>query len=221
MTANTPTTKPTLVAEPAPHRANGDGRTGHVLAAALVLMALVAGLNFTFSAAVMPNLAGVDDRTYVVTMQRFNPNPVFPLTFTLALVLTVLAVVLLRRHGPAVRWAVAGLVLYGIVLAVTGVIHFPLNADLDTAVDTLGTVDLADVRDQHEGLWAAGNLVRTVFCTAAVATLAWALFLYGRSTPERTSGTSAGVSTWAPPATTFAVASFPSAEAGTQDRSVR
>jgi hypothetical protein len=66
------------VAEPvrsARHRVNGDGRTGLVLGAALVAMALVAGLIYTFSVAVMPNLAGADDRTFVVTMQRFNENP--------------------------------------------------------------------------------------------------------------------------------------------------
>ena len=52
-------------------------------------MALVTGLIYTFSVAVMPNLAGADDRTFVATMQRFNENPVFQLTFTGALVLTV------------------------------------------------------------------------------------------------------------------------------------
>ena len=112
------------VAEPvrsARHRVDGDGRTGLVLGAALVAMALVAGLIYTFSVAVMPNLAGADDRTFVATMQRFNENPVFQLSFTGALVLTALAAVLQRRHGPdvAVRWTVAALVLYGIVLAVT------------------------------------------------------------------------------------------------------
>jgi hypothetical protein len=63
------------VAEPvrsARHRVDGDGRTGLVLVAALVAMALVAGLIYTFSVAVMPNLVAADDRTLVVTMQRFN-----------------------------------------------------------------------------------------------------------------------------------------------------
>ena len=138
MTENTPTTKPTLVAEPvrsARHRVDGDGWTGFVLGAALVAMALVAGLIYTFSVAVMPNLADADDRTFVATMQRFNENPVFQLSFTGALVLTALAAVLLRRHGPgvAVRWTVAALVLYGIVVAVTFGLHIPLNDDIDGA----------------------------------------------------------------------------------------
>ena len=120
------------MAEPvrsARHRVDGDGWTGLVLGAALVAMTLVAGLIYTFSVAVMPNLADADDRTFVATMQRFNDNPVFQLSFTAALVLTALAVVLQRRHGPgvAVRWTVAALVLYGIVLAVTFGLHIPLN----------------------------------------------------------------------------------------------
>ena len=117
------------------HRVDGDGWTGLVLGAALVAMTLVAGLCYTFSVAVMPNLADADDRTFVATMQRFNDNPVFPVTFTAALVLTVLAVVLQRRHGPgiAARWTVAALVLYAIVLAVTFGLHIPLNNDIDQA----------------------------------------------------------------------------------------
>ena len=62
-----------LVAEPvrsARHHVDGDGPTGLVLGAALVAMALVAGLCYTFSVAVMPNLAGADDRTFVATMQH-------------------------------------------------------------------------------------------------------------------------------------------------------
>ena len=93
------------------HRRDGDGPTGSVLGAALVAMTLVTGLCYTFTAAVMPNLADADDRTFVATMQRFNDNPAFQITFTAALVLTALAVVLQRRHrpgsplaGPLPRW---------------------------------------------------------------------------------------------------------------------
>ena len=59
-------------------RIDGDGWTGPVLVAALVAMALVTGLNYTFSVAVMPNLAGADDGTFVATMQRFNDEPGVP-----------------------------------------------------------------------------------------------------------------------------------------------
>jgi uncharacterized membrane protein len=170
------------------------GRTGLVLGAALVAMALVAGLIYSFSVGVMPNLAGADDRTFVVTMQRFNENPAFFLSFAGALVLTALAAVLQRRHGPAVatRWTVAALVLYGIVFAVTLGINVPLNDELDRAGGPDRITDLAHVRNQFEGPWVAANIVRTLLSTAAVAALARALFLHGRSTADRKAGASAG-----------------------------
>jgi uncharacterized membrane protein len=167
-------------------RTEGDGWTGLVLGAALVAMTLVAGLSFTFAAAVMPNLADADDQTFVAITQRFNENPVFPLTFTAAPVLIALAAVLHRRQGRGVaaRWTIAALVLCGIVLAITGAIHIPLNMDIDR-VDSDRIADLAHARDDFEGPWVAWNIVRTLFATATVAALARALFLHGRSTADR------------------------------------
>jgi uncharacterized membrane protein len=157
-----------------------------VLGTALLAMTLVAGLIYAFSVAVMPNLAGADDRTFVATMQRFNENPVFALTLTGALVLVAVAAVLQRRHGPAVamRWTVAALVLYGVVLAVTFGINIPLNNDIDQAGDPGRIADLAHVRNQFEAPWVAANIVRTVLSTAAVGALARALLLHGRATRE-------------------------------------
>jgi uncharacterized membrane protein len=202
-----------------PHRVDGDGWTGHVLVAAMVALALVTGLIYTFSVAVMPALADADDRTFVATMQRFNDNPVFQLTFTVALVLTALAAVLLRRHGPgvAVRWTVAALVLYGIVVAVTFGIHIPLNDDIDQA----NLARVADVRDDVEDPWVAWNIVRTVLSTAAVAALARALIQHGRSTADRTAGASADGPSGAPSISTFPAASSPSAGPSPRGRSVR
>ena len=192
------------VAEPVrstPHRVDGDGWAGLVLGAALVAMALVAGLCYTFSVAVMPNLADADDRTFVATMQRFNDNPVFQISFTVALALTVLAAVLQRRHSPgmAARWTVAALVLYAIVLAVTFGVHIPLNNDIDQA-DPDRITGLARVRDDFEGPWVIWNIPRTLLTTAAVAALARALFLHGRGTTDRTAPATVGAQSWPPPA---------------------
>lgn len=203
MTENTATMKPTLLAEPvrsARRGVDGGGWTGLVLVAALVAMTLVAGLIFTFSVAVMPNLAGTDDRTFAVIMQRFNQNPVFPLTFTGALVLTALAAALRRRHGPeaATRWTIAALVLYGLVVAVTAAIHIPLNGQFDqTNPDRVA--ELADVRNDTEGPWVAWNVVRTLLSTSAVAALARALLLHGCSTADSKAGAGASPLAWPPP----------------------
>lgn len=157
----------------------GHGRTWLVLGATLLALVLVTGLNFTFSVAVIPNLAGADDRTFVTTLQRYNDNPVFPLTYTVALVLVLLAPLMLRRHGPraAVRWTVAALVLYVIVFALTMAVNVPLNEEIDRVVDLGDAAGLADVRDRVEGTWAAANAVRTVLSVAAAGALTRALVL--------------------------------------------
>ena len=161
-----------------------DRWTEAALGAALVAMVLVTGLIFTFSAAVMPNLAGADDRTFVATMQRYNENPVFPITFTVALVVTAVAAVLQRRHGArvAARWTAVALVLFAIVVAVTAGLHIPLNEEIDQVGNPDRATDLADVRNRVEGPWVAGNIVRTLLSTAAVAALGRAIFLHGRAT---------------------------------------
>jgi uncharacterized membrane protein len=166
----------------AAHGSAGQWWTRLVLGATLVVVALVAGLNFTFAVAVMPNLAGVDDHTFVMIMQRFNENPVFPISFTAALPLTVLAAVLQRWLAPgiATRWVVAALVLYGLVLAVTGGVHLPLNEQISQAGNPGQIADLAHLRNQIEGPWVTWNVVRTLLCVASVAALARALLLQGR-----------------------------------------
>ena len=183
----------TSVAPAARHDSAGHGWSGLVLGATLVAIALVAGLNFTFAVAVMPNLAGVDDHTFVTITQRFNENPVFPLSFTVALLLVVLATVLQAClvRGPAVRWVMAALVLYGVVLAITGGFHIPLNEQINQVGDPGQVADLSRVRNEFEAPWVVGNVVRTLFCIAAVAALARAHLLHGRQHNRRDSSRSA------------------------------
>jgi uncharacterized membrane protein len=183
------------VAEPARstgHPVRGARWAGLVLGAALLAISLVNALNYTFAVAVMPNLAGADDRTFVASMQRYNDNPVFALTYTVALVLIALAPVLQQRHSSrlALRWTIAALVLYVVVFAMTMGINVPLNYEIDQAGDPDRIADLAAVRDQFEIPWVVSNIVRTVLSTAAIAALAWAIFLHGRGTADRKQATS-------------------------------
>jgi uncharacterized membrane protein len=204
-------------------RVGGDGWTGHVLVAAMVALALVTGLNYTFSVAVMPALADADDNTFVEITQRFNDNPVFQLTYFVALALMVVAPLVQRRRGSgvALRWTVAALVLYGVVVAVTLGIHVPLNDDIDQVSTSDGVASLAKARDDFEDPWVAWHVVRTVLSTAAVAALARALLWHGRGTTDRTAGASAGGPSSAPPTTAFPAASPPPAGPNPRGRSIR
>jgi uncharacterized membrane protein len=157
----------------------GRGWIGVALWTTLLALVLVAGLNFTFAAAVMPNLAGADDQTFVTTLQRYNDNAVFPVSYTIALVLAVVVPLVLRRRGPApaVRWSVVALVLYVVVFVMTMAINVPLNNEIDAVRDLSDAAALADVRERFETTWVAANAVRTVLSIVAAGALVRALQL--------------------------------------------
>ena len=150
-----------------------------VLAISLVLNALMAGLYFGFTTAVMPALARSGARTYVTSMQRINEsilNPVFLTTFMGSLVVPAVAVILhLGDDGrDRLPWIVAGTVLYGVTILTTGAVNVPLNNQLMAAGDVTDETAPA-VRDAFHRRWNRFNNARTVLCTAAVIALTIAI----------------------------------------------
>lgn len=145
---------------------------GVALGLATVGFGLMAGLFYAFACAVMPALRGADDRTFVDVMQRINVsilNPWFLVVFVGVLLPAVAAVAL---HVPAggrgaLPWAVAGLVLYVVLLVITGRVNVPLNNRLAAA----GEHDPGAVRAAFEAIWVRWNLVRAVTATAAFGCL--------------------------------------------------
>jgi uncharacterized membrane protein len=161
------------------------------LIAATVTTGFMAGLFYAFAIAVMPGLARTGDRTFVEAMQRINVailNGWFAVAFGGALVFTALAGVLHLGGDarPVLPWIAAALLLYVAVLLITFGINVPLNDALDGAGDPDRISDitrLAAVRERFEARWVRWNAARAVACTAALACLAWALVLHGRSVP--------------------------------------
>lgn len=150
-----------------------------VLIVGVVLNALIAGLYFAFTTAVMPGLARTDDRTYVVAMQRINAailNPRFLAVFLGALVLPVAAVLMHLGDGSRERlpWIIAGAVLYGVTLIITGGFNVPLNNRLAAAASVTDQ-SAADIRAAFHGRWTRLNMARMLLCLAAVTVLAVAL----------------------------------------------
>lgn len=146
-----------------------------VLAVGLVLNALMAGLYFGFSTAVMPALARTEDRIYVTSMQRIDEsilNPRFLTTFMGALVVPIVAVLLhLGDDGrDRLPWIVAGAVLYGSTIVITGAVNIPLNQQIRAAGDVTDSSAPA-VRVAFHDRWTRFNTARTVLCTAAVVAL--------------------------------------------------
>ncbi|MTE19551.1 DUF1772 domain-containing protein [Streptomyces sp. TRM43335] len=149
----------------------------------------MAGLFAGFAYAVMPGLGRGDDRTFATAMRQINRailNGRFLTCFMGTPVVLGLAVVLLwtgddRSALPA---AVAGLVLYLVVFAVTAAVNVPLNERLDAAdaADAADATADTAARQRFERPWVRWNTVRAVASTAALACLAWALVLHGRGT---------------------------------------
>ncbi|MCT2581955.1 anthrone oxygenase family protein [Actinophytocola gossypii] len=157
--------------------------TGLVHGTATVTVGLIAGTFFDWSVSIMPALATSDDRTYVTVMQEtirvMNRGPLFVGTFIGAFVFTGAALVLQRRMGAraAVRWILAGLLLYLATLLITFGIHFPLNDTLDRAGDPDTIADLAALRAETEQAWVNAHTVRTIATALATACLCRSLWV--------------------------------------------
>lgn len=157
-----------------------------VLGATLVTTGLVAGVYFCFAVAIMPGLAHVDDRTFIDFLQQVNKrieNPVFFSCFFGAPILGVISIVQTRRLGTAEagRWIIAGVALAFVGMLITMGGNIPLNNKIDDAGDPAKVADPAKLREDVENTWIAWNMARTLFATAALATLTRAVHLFARA----------------------------------------
>jgi uncharacterized membrane protein len=157
------------------------------LLGATITMGLVSGVFVLYAHTIMPGLKETDDRTFVTAFQSIDRaiiNPWFMAGGFLGALLFTLAAAIAHLGRGALPWVVAALVLYVIAFVITIVVNVPLNDAIKAAGDPDRIRDLAAVRDRfNEARWAGWNLVRAVTSTAAFGCLAWALVLYGRSTP--------------------------------------
>ncbi|MFC4329911.1 DUF1772 domain-containing protein [Streptomyces andamanensis] len=154
------------------------GATAGVLGTAAVATGLLAGVYYVFACAVMPALARSDDRTYVEVVRDVNDviqNPLFFLAFLGAPLLTGLSAWRLRGTRPPRPWVWAALAAHVLAFAVTAACNVPLNDALARATAP------GAARAHFENPWVAWNAVRTVLVTLALACLARALLLHGRT----------------------------------------
>lgn len=152
------------------------------LVAATIMTGLTAGVLFAFACSVMPGLGGTDDRIFVAAFQAMDRaiiNPLFLIVFVGSPAFCALAVVL--NLGTDQRsllwWAAAALVLSLLTVAITRVVHLPLNAAIQAAENPDQISDLAAVRQRFESTWVRWNIIRTATSTAALGCLTVALAL--------------------------------------------
>jgi uncharacterized membrane protein len=154
---------------------------------ATITMGLVTGTFALFAHTIMPGLRNTDDHTFVAAFQSIDRaivNPWFMSTaFVGALLFTAAALLTNLGHAALPLVAVA-LGLYLIAFVITVAVNVPLNDGIKAAGNPDRIHDLESVRQRfHEARWAAWNLFRVATSVGAFGCLAWALVLYGRSTP--------------------------------------
>jgi uncharacterized membrane protein len=157
--------------------AHGIQLSSTVLAAAVLVMGLMAGVFGLWAHTIMPGLRHTDDRTFVGAFQSLDRaiiNPWFMAAFFGALVLTGLAAVLHLSGDKrnVLPWIGTAFVLYLVAVVITLAVNVPLNDAIKAAGDPARIGDLAAVRRHFdEARWSAWNLVRTLTSTAAFGCL--------------------------------------------------
>jgi uncharacterized membrane protein len=153
--------------------------------AAALGSALMAGLYFAFSIAVMGALGRIATASGMAAMQSINVvilNPWFLLAFAgTAAVCAVLAVMALLRWsepGAALLIIACALHLIGNI-AVTMVFNVPLNNAL-AAADPASAGGAA-LWSRYLSTWTAWNHVRTLSCLASLALLIGAIYVQGKA----------------------------------------
>ncbi|SDT37882.1 anthrone oxygenase family protein [Microlunatus soli] len=172
------------------------GTNGSIGTAILIIATLTTGLTagvFTdWSNTIMPGLADVDDRTFVLAFRSLDAsinNPFFlGVEFSGALLFTVAAGALQVRTGrrTALPWILAALVAYLTAIMITFAVNEPLNTRLRTIDEPAASADFAALRAElNAARWAAWNTARAVTATIAFGCLLVALSVRRRSRADR------------------------------------
>jgi uncharacterized membrane protein len=157
------------------------------LLGATITMGLVTGTFALYAHTIMPGLRSTDDHTFVTAFQSMDRaiiNPWFMSTAFVGALLFAAAAMVTNLGRAALPWVAVALGLYLIAFVITVAVNVPLNDTIKAAGNPDRIHDLQGVRERFdEARWAAWNLVRVVTSVGAFGCLAWALVLYGRSTP--------------------------------------
>lgn len=146
---------------------------------ALMLVALMAGLFFSFSIAVTTGLKKLDDKSYLQAMQKINKailNPLFLLCFTGAPLLLIGTTVIrfFEDHFLFMWMLVISLVYIGGVFMVTMLCNVPLNNYLgQQEIEKLDPEAAKAIRTRFEQPWNRYNHIRTLFSTLACGMMSY------------------------------------------------
>ncbi|MNE12103.1 hypothetical protein D3C80_1048840 [compost metagenome] len=150
--------------------------------------ALSAGVFFAWSCSVIPGLAQMADREYILAMQSFNKailNPVFFAVFMGALVLLPVSTFMNYTNPTNLRFwlLLAATIVYAVgVFGVTAFGNVPLNESLAAFnLSAASASDIAAARINFEGPWVNLHTIRTVAAVVVVVLLVTACLSTDRS----------------------------------------
>jgi uncharacterized membrane protein len=151
-----------------------------VLVGATLLVALTAGLLFSFAIITMPGLKNLNDGEFIRAFQEMdgiiqNNHPLFMLVWMGSVLLLIAAAIIGFMHldGLPRNFLLAATVLYIIgVQAPTIVFNIPRNNNIQAVnVETSNATALQQARMEFEDVWNRSNQFRTVMSIAVTAIL--------------------------------------------------
>ena len=156
------------------------------LVLAILLCALVSGLLFGFAVVVMPGVAKLSDKDFLLSFKHMdgiiqNNQPLFMLVWV-GSILSVLASMILGTmdlsgQEAVLLWLGCGWYLLGVQLP-TIVCNIPLNNTIQgLEIDKLNQSELTNSRINFEAKWNRWNKIRTANGIIAVSVFLWLLFL--------------------------------------------
>ena len=150
------------------------------LVVATLLCSLVAGFLFAFAVVVMPGIGRLDSSAFLRTYQEVDGiiqrgQPLFGLVWlgSVVAILVAAALGVARLDGlDRLLLLVATIIyLFGVQLP-TFSVNVPLNNEVkELVIDELDDQAQLSARERFEARWNRWNAIRTVFATAASATL--------------------------------------------------
>ena len=152
-----------------------------VIVIAIALNALVAGLFFAFSVAVLPGLRDLDNRSFVTVFRGINramQKPVFLAVLFAAPIAAVAAAAIALIQGTelSATMIVVGALLSAATFMFTSSRNVPLNNMLER-LPAKTESDARTARSRFEPLWSRWNAVRSLTGTASVVLLSLSLVL--------------------------------------------
>ena len=156
------------------------------LVLAILLCTLVSGLLFGFAVVVMPGVAKLSDRDFLLAFKHMdgiiqNNQPLFMLVWVGSILSVLVSVILgtmdLSGQEAVLLWIGCGWYLLGVQLP-TIVFNIPLNNTIQALeIDKLNESELTNSRVNFEVKWNRWNKIRTANGILAVSVFLWLLFL--------------------------------------------